>query len=41
MKIRVKIKNKSRKYDITELYEDIVTNILNIKLSQYDDGYVQ
>ena len=31
MKMRVKMKNKSHRYDIIELYQDIVTNILNIQ----------
>ena len=31
MKMRVKMKNKSHRYDITELYQDIVANILNIQ----------
>ena len=39
--IRVKIKNRSHRYDIIDLYQGIVANILNIiNVSQYYDGYV-
>ena len=31
MKLKVKMKKRSHRYDITELYQDMVTNILNIK----------
>ena len=39
MKTRVKMKNRSRRYDINGNRQDIVANILNI--SQDDDGYVK
>ena len=35
MKMRVKMKNRSRRYDIIELHQDMDTNILNIKCVQY------
>ena len=31
MEMRVKMKNRSHRYDIIELHQDMITNILNIK----------
>ena len=40
MKIRVKMKNRSHRYDIIELYQDMVANKININVSRYNDDYV-
>ena len=39
MKMRLKMKNRSHRYNI-ELVEGMFTNVPKI-ISQYDDGYVQ
>ena len=39
MEMRVKMKNRSHRYDIIELHQDMITNILN-KVPRYDDGYM-
>ena len=41
MKLIVKMKNRSHRYDIIELYQDIGTSKLNMNVSQQDDDYAQ
>ena len=38
--MKIKMKNRSHRYDINRLGLDMDTHVVNIKVSQYDDAYM-
>ena len=40
MKMEMKMKNRPQRYDINKIRSSYGTNIVNLKVPQYDDAYM-